>query len=154
TLAAAALGGGLALALVTAFMVIWLVRSPREARRMGGATPAHTGDEPTQAVAPNHRHSVATPLEDAHMGSGTFATVVNCIDGRAQGPVSDWIKINCQASFVDTITTPGPDKLLSSGPHAKVDHIREAVTVSVNAHKSQAVVVAGHYDCAANPATT
>jgi len=84
------------------------------------------------------------------MGSGTFATVVNCIDGRAQGPVSDWIKIHCQASFVDTITTPGPDKLLSSGPHSKVDHVREAVEVSVNAHKSGAVVVAGHYDCAAN----
>jgi hypothetical protein len=153
TLAAAGLGGGLALALVTAFMVIWLVRSPREAQRMAGAASAHMRAEPAETAISNHRHSVASPLEDAHMGSGTFATVVNCIDGRAQGPVSDWIKINCQASFVDTITTPGPDMLLSSGPHAKVDHIREAVTISVNAHKSQAVVVAGHHDCAANPAT-
>ncbi len=84
------------------------------------------------------------------MTAGTFATTVNCIDGRAQGPVSDWIKIHCQASFVDTITTPGPDKLISGGPHSKVDHIREAVEVSVNAHNSGAVVVAGHYGCAAN----
>lgn len=154
-LLAAGLGGSLALALVIAFMVIWRIRAPRDAARPAGAPPTHAPGEPSHAepAAANHRHGAESPLEDAHMASGTFATVVNCIDGRAQAPVSDWIKINCQASFVDTITTPGPDKLLSSGPHSKVDHVREAVAISVNAHKSQAVVIAGHYDCAANPAS-
>ncbi|HEX3272623.1 MAG TPA: carbonic anhydrase [Ktedonobacterales bacterium] len=152
TLVTAAWGGGLALALVAAFMVIWRIRSPREEARLTGAPPIHSSLTPIipGAGATNIRNGAAPPLEDAQMGTGTFATVVNCIDGRAQGPVSDWIKIHCQASFVDTITTPGPDKLLSSGPHSKVDHVREAVEVSVNAHKSGAVVVAGHYDCAAN----
>jgi hypothetical protein len=151
-LATAAWGGGLALALVVAFMVIWRIRSPREEARPTGAPLAQSSfPSPIPSTVTAHAHNgAAPPLEDARMSSGTFATVVNCIDGRAQGPVSDWIKIHCQASFVDTITTPGPDKLLSSGPHSKVDHVREAVEVSVNAHKSSAVVVAGHFDCAAN----
>jgi hypothetical protein len=154
---AAGLGAGIALTLVIAFMVVWRVRSPREEQRIAGAPLAYTRLDHLHHDTPaaDHDHRAATPLEDAHMEpghpSGTFATVVNCIDGRAQSPVSNWIKINCQASFVDTITTPGPDKLLSSGPHSKVDHVRDAVAVSVNAHKSGAVVVAGHFDCAANP---
>jgi hypothetical protein len=152
TLVTAAWGGGLALALVAAFMVIWRVRAPREEARPAEAPSARSSFSPTiSAASTAEARNGATPhQEDAHMGAGTFATTVNCIDGRAQGPVSDWIKIHCQASFVDTITTPGPDKLISSGPHSKVDHIREAVAVSVNAHKSAAVVIAGHYDCAAN----
>jgi hypothetical protein len=154
TLVAAAWGGGLALVMVATFMIIWRIRSPREETRPAGTSHAHTHlksayRETTAGIASyNAGHA---PAEDGQMASGTFATVVNCIDGRAQAPVSDWIKINCQVSFVDTITTPGPDRLLSSGPHSKVDHIREAIAVSVNAHKSGAVVVAGHYDCAANP---
>jgi hypothetical protein len=155
TLVTAGWGGGLALAIVAAFMVIWRIRSPREQARPAGSPPAYASLKPASSNAANDAaiNGNKAHLEDGHMTAGTFATVVNCIDGRAQGPVSDWIKINCQASFVDTITTPGPDKLLSSGPHSKVEHVREAVAVSVNAHKSQAVVVAGHYDCAANPAS-
>jgi hypothetical protein len=155
TLVTAAWGGGLALALVTVFMVIWRIRSPREEARQVGSPPAHSSFSlPISAASPADTHNGAAPhQEDAHMGAGTFATVVNCIDGRAQEPVSDWTKIHCQASFVDTITTLGSDKLISAGPHAKVDHIREAVTFSVNTRKSGAVVVAGHYDCPANPAS-
>ena len=152
TLVTAAWGGGLALALVGAFMLIWRVRSPREEMRQAGLPPARSSFSPpiSAASTADAQNGAALHQEDMNMGAGTFATTVNCIDGRAQGPVANWIKINCQASFVDTITTPGPDKLISSGPHNKVDHIREAVEVSVNAHKSGAVVVAGHYDCAAN----
>jgi carbonic anhydrase-like protein len=155
TLVTAGWGGGLALAIVAAFMVIWRIRSPREEARPAASPPAHAPFKPASSDAATvaAHNGDAAHLEDGHMAAGTFATVVNCIDGRAQGPVSDWIKINCQASFVDTITTPGPDKLLSSGPHSKVEHVREAVAVSVNAHKSRAVVIAGHYDCAANPAS-
>jgi hypothetical protein len=156
TLVTAGWGGGLALALVVAFMVIWRVRSPREETRPAGSPGSPHAHAPltsalSNTAAADARNGASPQQEDAHMGAGTFATTVNCIDGRAQGPVSDWIKINCQASFVDTITTPGPDKLISSGPHSKVDHVHEAVAVSVNAHKSGAIVVAGHYDCAANP---
>jgi len=45
------------------------------------------------------------------MVSGKFGTVINCIDGRTQAPVSDWIKENHSVDYVaeynrtDTIVT-------------------------------------------------
>jgi hypothetical protein len=155
TLVAAGWGGGLALVIVGAFMVIWRIRAPREKQLVAGGASAHipAGSARAGIDGVAVRNGAVAPLEDTRMGSGTFATAVNCIDGRAQGPVSDWIKIHCQATFVDTITTPGPDKLLSGGSNSNVEHIREAVAISVNAHKSGAVAIAGHHDCAANPAS-
>jgi len=46
------------------------------------------------------------------MASGKFGTAINCIDDRAQAPVSDWIKENHSVDYVDTITEPGSDKVL------------------------------------------
>src|SRR5262244_3596388 len=52
---------------------------------------------------------------EASMAHGAFATAINCIDGRAQSPVADWLKINCNVSYVDVATIPGPDKALTRG---------------------------------------
>jgi hypothetical protein len=82
---------------------------------------------------------------------GTFATAINCIDGRVQRPVSDWLKIYAHADYVDVVTMPGPDKVLCSGTSPKSEIIRETVGISVNAHSSAVVAVAGHYECAAFP---
>lgn len=85
------------------------------------------------------------------MAVGTFATAINCIDGRAQRPVSDWLKMYAHADYIDVVTMPGPDKVLSSSTSLKSELIRENVGVSVNAHHSAVVAVAGHYECAAFP---
>jgi len=85
--------------------------------------------------------------------SGTFATVINCIDGRAQRPVADWVRVNAQATFVDTATIPGPDKVLTQGPPERIALLREEVEVSPRAHGSRFVAVAAHHECAANPAS-
>jgi len=85
------------------------------------------------------------------MAFETFATAINCIDGRAQRPVSDWLKIYAHADYVDVVTMPGPDKVLSSGVSPQSEIIREHVDVSVNAHNSAVVAVAGHHECAAFP---
>jgi hypothetical protein len=85
------------------------------------------------------------------MAFGTFATAINCIDGRAQRPVSDWLKIHAHADYIDVVTMPGPDKVLSSGASPQREIIREHVGVSVNAHNSAVVAVAGHHECAAFP---
>lgn len=85
------------------------------------------------------------------MATGTFATAIDCIDGRAQGPVSDWVKIHAGATFVDTVTIPGPDKALTQGAAERIAAVREYVEVSVRAHASQFIAVAGHHECAANP---
>jgi len=86
------------------------------------------------------------------MAQGIFATAINCIDGRAQAPVTEWVKANAHADFVDTVTSPGPDELLTHATPERLDILRKMVEISVNAHGSQVVAVAGHNDCAAFPA--
>jgi hypothetical protein len=90
---------------------------------------------------------------EASMAYGTFATAINCIDGRAQSPVADWLKINCNVSFVDVATIPGPDKALTHGHQERKGHIHEYATISVTAHGSRVIAIAGHHDCAAYPAS-
>lgn len=81
----------------------------------------------------------------------TFGTVVNCIDGRAQIPASEWIRQNCGVDYVDTITTPGADRVLAEGYMERVARIETKVRLSVVRHSSPVVAIAGHYDCLANP---
>ena len=86
------------------------------------------------------------------MATGVFATAIACIDGRVQSPVNEWVKRNAHADFVDTVTWPGPDGVLTSAPQTILDEIRKMVEISVNAHGSAFVAIAGHHDCAAFPA--
>ncbi|OOM15866.1 carbonic anhydrase [Clostridium saccharobutylicum] len=80
-----------------------------------------------------------------------FGTVLNCIDGRVQIPVINWMKENFGLDYVDSITEPGVDKVLSQGEFAEIDRLREKVMISINAHNSNVVSIVGHFDCAANP---
>jgi hypothetical protein len=85
------------------------------------------------------------------MATGTFGTAINCIDGRAQGPVADWVKVNGNVQYVDMITEPGADKVLAQGSPSRIESIKQSALISVNAHKSGIIAIAGHHDCAANP---
>ncbi|MGZ6322378.1 MAG: carbonic anhydrase [Ktedonobacterales bacterium] len=85
------------------------------------------------------------------MATGTFGTAINCIDGRAQGPVADWVKTNGHVQYVDMITEPGADNVLAQGSSSRIESIKQSVLISVNAHKSGIIAIAGHHDCAANP---
>jgi hypothetical protein len=85
------------------------------------------------------------------MAEGTFGTAVNCMDGRVQAPVTEWVRANYPVQYVDTITEAGPDGILANGPRELIESIRARVLVSVNAHHSGVVVVAGHAGCAGNP---
>ena len=80
-----------------------------------------------------------------------FGTALNCIDGRTQIPVIKWLKENFDVDYVDLITEPGMDKVLSQGQWVETDRLREKVIISINAHNSNVVAVVGHFDCAANP---
>ena len=83
------------------------------------------------------------------MAEGKFATSVSCIDGRIQTPLTKWIKENYSVDYVDTITEPGVDKTIIE--NSVIESIKTKVSISINAHKSELVVLSGHYDCAANP---
>jgi len=83
--------------------------------------------------------------------SQTFTTVINCIDGRTQKPVTDYMKKTFGKNFVDTITYPGVDKVLGENYHEIVEQLKEEVEVSVSAHGSEVIAIAGHHFCAGNP---
>ncbi len=86
------------------------------------------------------------------MPKGKFATAVNCMDGRIQLPVIEYLKNKFGADYVDTITEPGPIKILAEGTNvAALDSIRHRIDISVNKHGSKIIALVGHHDCAGNP---
>jgi hypothetical protein len=86
------------------------------------------------------------------MSEKKFVTAINCMDGRVQLPVLEWMKKEYRADYVDMITEPGPNKILA-GNKADQDvvSIRKRVDISVKKHSSKIIAITGHYDCAGNP---
>ncbi|MEP6919750.1 MAG: carbonic anhydrase, partial [bacterium] len=80
-----------------------------------------------------------------------FATAITCIDGRIPQPVSDWVKLQFNVHYVDLITEPGPDKVLSDGDENVIGWIVARVKFSLEHHHSEVVILSGHGTCAANP---
>ncbi|MDD5312662.1 MAG: hypothetical protein PHO26_06480 [Dehalococcoidia bacterium] len=85
------------------------------------------------------------------MHKGKFGTAINCMDGRTQLPVINWLKEKYSLDFVDMVTEPGPDKILSGGKAEQIESIKSRLLISVNAHGSDTVIVVAHHDCAGNP---
>lgn len=85
--------------------------------------------------------------------SNTFATAINCMDGRVQIPVIEFIKGKYAVDYVDMITEPGPNKILAENDDKMlIKSIKRRVTISVEIHNSKLIAIVGHYDCAGNPA--
>jgi len=52
------------------------------------------------------------------------------------------------------ITEPGPDKILAEDKDkVTIASIKNRVRISIEKHACKVIAVAGHYDCAGNPAT-
>lgn len=74
------------------------------------------------------------------------------MDGRIQEPTIEYLKRTYNAEYVDTITEPGPCKLLSDNDDPQtVSSILSRVDISVKKHGSRLIAISGHYDCAGNP---
>jgi hypothetical protein len=85
------------------------------------------------------------------MSYGSFATAINCIDGRVQLPVIAWLRAQYDIEYVDMVTELGPDAILSKGDDMlSYSSIKKRVELSVKQHDSKLVVVSSHYDCSAN----
>jgi hypothetical protein len=80
-----------------------------------------------------------------------FGIALNCIDGRTQLSVIEWMKSHFCLDYIDLITEPGMDGVLSHGTSKEIGRIKDKVIISINAHNSRTLAVVGHYDCAANP---
>jgi len=85
-------------------------------------------------------------------GSARFATAINCMDGRTQIPVIEWMRKRHSVSYVDMITEPGADAVLARNDDAQtIESIKRKVRITIEKHGSGIILVVGHYDCAGNP---
>lgn len=91
---------------------------------------------------------------------GTFATALNCMDGRCQEKALAYVKGLTNADHVDMVTEPGIDGLLAGEyslvaaeklPEA-VEWVKVKAGISANGHGSKTVVIFGHCGCAGNVA--
>lgn len=82
---------------------------------------------------------------------GTFATAINCMDGRTQLPVYAWAQKHLGVEFVDMVTAPGPDKILNAGRGEVFELIKKRVKISIEKHGSKNLILVAHHDCAGNP---
>ncbi len=79
----------------------------------------------------------------------SFYTVVNCMDGRVQLPVINYLKDRFGADYIDSVTEAGPVLYLAGKrDSAQRKSILERIDISINKHQSKGIAVAAHYDCA------
>ncbi len=81
-----------------------------------------------------------------------FTTAINCMDGRVQTYVHDYMMNNYSTPYVDMITEPGPNKILADNTDEVITNsIRRRVEISTKTHGSKIIALIGHEDCAGNP---
>ena len=86
------------------------------------------------------------------MAEITFATAINCIDGRTHLPVIDYMRGQFGVDFVDLVTEPAPNKILSENlDKTTVNSIKDRVRISLERHHSNLITIVGHHDCVGNP---
>ena len=83
---------------------------------------------------------------------GTFATALNCMDGRVQLSINRAARLLFGVSYVDTITEAGVVRFLSDELEARETHAAlSSIRISLERHGSRSIAVAAHHDCAGNP---
>ncbi|APF20807.1 hypothetical protein Calab_1082 [Caldithrix abyssi DSM 13497] len=81
-----------------------------------------------------------------------FCTVINCMDGRVQLPVIQYLQNRFNCEYVDVISEPGPNRILAEQTDSTlIASILSRLTISVDKHQSRQIAVVGHHDCAGNP---
>lgn len=81
-----------------------------------------------------------------------FACVINCMDGRVQDAVKNYMQKNYSVDFVDMVTEPGPNKILADNlDKVIIENIKKRVEISVHHHGSKVIAIVGHFGCAGNP---
>ena len=82
----------------------------------------------------------------------SFCTAVNCMDGRVQLPVIEYLRKRLGVPYVDSVTEARPGLSLSEEPSGSVtESIVKRVEVSTEGHGSNVIAVVAHWDCTRNP---
>lgn len=77
------------------------------------------------------------------------SVAINCVDGRVQLPVLEWMRRNLASELVHNVTEPGPDGSLARGDGAR--RIEPIVRMLAGQGAIEAVAVVSHHDCRGNP---
>lgn len=81
----------------------------------------------------------------------SFCTVINCMDGRTQLPVNRYLCELLNTDYVDTITEPGPVRILAEQQDSPLARsILNRIDISVGKHKSKTIAIVAHHDCTGN----
>lgn len=83
----------------------------------------------------------------------SFCTAINCMDGRVQLPIINYLTARFKTRHVDSVTEAGPVLCLAEKTDSEqTKSILRRTDISINKHKSIGIAVIAHYDCAGNPA--
>ena len=86
------------------------------------------------------------------MESVKKGTLINCIDGRIQYPVMDYLRNNYDLAYFDSITEAGPLKILTERTDkCRLFSLKEQISTSLEDNGSTFIAIVGHYDCKDNP---
>jgi len=78
--------------------------------------------------------------------------VINCLDGRIQYPVLDFLIRTYNLKFVDAVTEAGPLKILTERTDkCRLFSLKEQIITSLEVNGSRFIAVVGHHDCRGNP---
>ena len=81
-----------------------------------------------------------------------FCTAINCMDGRVQLPIINYLMERFGVEYVDSVTEPGPVKILAEQTdQVMLDSIFKRVSISTKKHGCQSIAICAHADCAGNP---
>lgn len=83
---------------------------------------------------------------------GSFATVLNCMDGRVQVPVILHLLDRFGVEYIDTITEAGIVRYLSDETDtSQTESTLYSILISIEKHGSRQIAIVAHDDCAGNP---
>jgi len=83
---------------------------------------------------------------------GSFATCLDCADGRTKEPVLAWARKNIGVRWIDLLTRVGMDGSLLLDLHPVImKDLRTQLGILLEKHHSKHVLIVGHCECAGNP---
>jgi len=97
------------------------------------------------AVLPTSR------VMEIRMTQPVYGAVINCIDGRVQRVVTDYLRKRWNVEYVDVITEVAPERVLAERTDSQiVARLRSQVLSSLKQQQSPRLAVAAHSDCESN----
>ena len=82
----------------------------------------------------------------------SFCAAINCMDGRTQLPVIQYLMKRFDVKYVDMLTDAGPLGLLANEPDSpRALAFDERLETVIRVHDVKELAIAGHWDCRGNP---